>query len=984
MKNFLHKLINRETVLYLLFGIGTTAVDYVTYCLLRLTGVNYIISNCIAWCFAVIFAFFTNKFFVFRSKRTDKNALFQEITSFFSARVFSLFFSTVFMFLSVSLLGINDLIAKIVSSIFVVVLNYFFSKVFIFNPKREEHKDQTSFFKSNLLYILAFLIPVIAMVLLYFIRDIYPFGIQTYLRSDCYHQYAPFTKELWRKITSGEGLSYSWNIGLGVNFTALYAYYLASPFNWLIGLISKAHIIEMMNLFIIIKTGLCGLTFCYYLSKKFHMKKLSMASFSIFYALSSYVCAFSWNLMWLDCLFLFPLIILGIERLVKEKKYYLYCISLGLCIISNYYIAIMICIFSVLYFAVFTFIHSNHTLRYYVEKIVNFGVYSLLAGGFAAFLFIPAFFALSQTASGDFNFPESLERYFSILEMLSRSLMNVSPAIFEPHDPNIYCTIAVFILVPLYWTNPKIEIREKVGKTLLLGVLLISFNLNIPNYIWHGFHFPNSLPCRESFIYIFLILSMSYEGFLHIKEVSNKQLYGAFGCSVGIFLVLEQLFVDDSYSYKTIYLSILFLALYLLVFSMFRSKYAYRHTLSVYLLFVLTFSETFVNMGTAFSTTSRTAYLKDNDNIDSILEQVNREDSGFFRMEKYDRRTKNDAAWHGYRGASLFSSTTIAGISDLYGMLGLEESCNAYAYYGHTPLTEALLSVKYVFSNETREDSNLSSLYTSSLDSDSNIYLYRNNYVLPLGFMVDSNLSAQLNTVSSNPFSVQNSLALALGSEGDLFNRLEVTTVNDINQIYADSTMHLYIYSATSCDNIDVEISNEGVAVSGENYDSMKHKHIIDVGTVESGSTVSVSSGDSEVSSIQIYAYSFNEELFTSLIDRLNQNGMEITDFSDTNVKGTVTAKEDGLLFTSISYDKGWSVYVDGKKVTPEALEDALLMIPVTSGTHEIELKYTTPGLYLGMILSILSVLAFIIIVICNKKLSLKKPVTEKAEIEEN
>ena len=60
--------------------------------------------------------------------------------------------------------------------------------------------------------------------------------------------------------------------------------------------------------------------------------------------------AYNWNVMWLDCIFLFPLIALGLEKLVSEGKFKLYVISLGLCILSNYYISIMVCIFLVLYF----------------------------------------------------------------------------------------------------------------------------------------------------------------------------------------------------------------------------------------------------------------------------------------------------------------------------------------------------------------------------------------------------------------------------------------------------------------------------------------------------------------------------------------------------------------------------------------------------------------------------------------------------------
>ena len=977
MKTLFNKLLNKETIMYLIFGVLTTAVDYLSYCLLRLFGTNYMIANVISWILAVAFAFITNKLFVFNSKKKDKQTMAHEISSFFSARVLSLAFSLVFIYATVTLLGMDDLISKILSSIFVIIMNYVFSKNYIFKDQHEGTEKKQSFLQHNMAHILAFIIPVSILVIIYALRDVFPFGENMYLRSDCYHQYAPFHKELWRKITTGGSLTYSWNIGLGSNFTSLYAYYLASPINWIIGLISDKHIVEIMNLFIIVKLGLSSFTFSYYLSKRFNTKDSSIATFSVFYALSSYVCAFSWNLMWLDCLLLFPIVVLGIEKLVKEGKYNMYCISLGLCIISNYYIAIMICIFSVIYFIYQMIILENKTSGIITRKFNGFCIHSLLAGGFAAFLFIPAFVALSNTASGEFDFPNSLERYFSIFQMLSRSMMNIDAAIFEPHDPNIYCTVAIFLLVPVYWASSKIDLKEKVGKTMILATLLLSFNLNIPNYIWHGFHFPNSLPCRESFIYIFVILTMCYEGLMHIKDITNKHLFGAYGVSIGILLLIEQIFVENGdYDFTSVYSTMAFITFYLFVLLAYKCKSNYYNSVAPYLLFVVIFAESFTNTHlTGFSTTSRTYYMKDNEIITELTDYLEESNTDFYRLEKYERRTKNDAAWHGYRGASIFSSTTNAPISEIYGALGFEESCNAYAYYGHTPLTEALLSIRYVFSNELLDDTNLAKMINSKSEDNTTVYLYENSYVLPLGFMVDTNFANIFDSVSTNPFTVQNTLFNALGGEGELFTRLPVDSSAGVNTVNADTDMHLYVYSTTSCDGINIDVINNGVT-SSEHFGSMTHKHILDAGLIESGSTVTVKSSDSDVSDIQIYAYAFDEEKFTTLIDSLNKNVLNLETFEDTYLKGNVTANEDGYVFTSIPYDKGWTVFVDGNEVEISTLEDAFIMVPVSEGTHTIEFKYVPGGLYLGITISILSYITFLTIIICSKKLSRKKPVS--------
>ena len=124
-----------------------------------------------------------------------------------------------------------------------------------------------------ILYLLSFLIPVCILIILYILRGIYPFGKQCFLRSDMYHQYAPFLAAFQEKLKTGGDLTYSWDIGMGINFTALYAYYLATPINWILILFSQKHLIELMSIFIIFKIGLSGFTFSYYLSH--HLKNKS-------------------------------------------------------------------------------------------------------------------------------------------------------------------------------------------------------------------------------------------------------------------------------------------------------------------------------------------------------------------------------------------------------------------------------------------------------------------------------------------------------------------------------------------------------------------------------------------------------------------------------------------------------------------------------------------------------------------------------------
>ena len=142
------KILNKETISYLFFGVLTTIVSYGVYVIAMLiAGVSegdkgfefaYNLSTLISWVFAVAFAYITNKLFVFSSKSFALNIILKEITGFVGARLFSLLCEIVWMNVVVSGFGMNDKIAKILANVFVIIINYFFSKFFIFKNNSKE------------------------------------------------------------------------------------------------------------------------------------------------------------------------------------------------------------------------------------------------------------------------------------------------------------------------------------------------------------------------------------------------------------------------------------------------------------------------------------------------------------------------------------------------------------------------------------------------------------------------------------------------------------------------------------------------------------------------------------------------------------------------------------------------------------------------------------------------------------------------------
>lgn len=825
-----------------------------------------------------------------------------------------------------------------------------------------------AFLKEHLVYILSFLLPSLSLLIMIAMKGIYPFGDRSFLHMDMYHQYLPFLTEFFHKLKEGDSLLYSWATGLGSNFVALYVYYLASPFNWLVTFVSENHLMEFITYMIVLKSGLSGLTFSYYLKEHSQKKCLSIVPFALAYAMSGYWAAFNWNVMWLDVIWAAPLVLLGLEKLVKEKKAALYCLSLAFCILTNYYLSIMLCIYLVCYFLVLL-INSKERIR----SIFSFGLYSMLSGGIAAVLLLPELEMLRLTKFTNSTFPTKIRFYFNQIDCVARQFMNVTVEKKLDHWPNIYCGVIILLLIPLYLYCRNISWKEKLPKILLVIFLLVSFNTNMLNFIWHGMNYPDSLPCRQSYLYIALLLTMSYEALLHMKEYSRKVLLSVYALTGAFVIFCTQYVTDDAFTTSTYVLTGIFLALYVVLLTIFHYSQKHKTILLWTTIFVM-LAELSVNMYlTSIPTTSRTSYIQDLPDYTALMEQCNEENgSDFFRMERKSHTSQNDAMLIGYNSTSCFSSTMNALVNEFYDKYGLRSSHTFYSNLGVTPFTSALMATKYLFSKEQLPPD---TLYTLAGQSG-NVYLYENTYTLPLGFLVDefendtTNLEAEnvefsdiLNTDSVyHPLYSQNQLAYNMGSQRQLFYPINVTQEEGQADITVEESGHIYAYT----DNTkvtDVECTINGIT---QTFSKLKYSYIMDLGYQTAGTVISLTSNDNQT--LDLSAYRLDEKALETLISKLNEEPLVIESYDSTHISGHINAYQKGNLILSIPYETGWQLLVDGEVVEPELFEEAFMAVPLEAGEHTIELRYRLHSLYIGMAVSMISLVVFFLIQRYQKK----------------
>lgn len=790
----------------------------------------------------------------------------------------------------------------------------------------------------------SFLVPLLITIIICIDHEVFPFGDQCILHIDMYHQYCPFFTELMDKLKHGGSLFYSWNIGLGADFISLYAYYLASPLNWLLILCPGEFVIEFMTILVVLRIALCGLTFGYYLKCHFHANHFAISIFGSAYALSAFMAAYAWNIMWTDCLVLAPLIVLGLERLVKEKKAGLYYIALSLCILSNYYISIMICIFLVLWF----FIYWIENRKTGAGAFFRFAGYSLLAGGTGAVLIIPEAIVLGYSGSQHISFPDAVEWYFDIISELARHSVMTEVYTGRDHWPNIYCGVFVLILFLLYLFNRRISWKRKLLRLCLIVLFIISFANNILDFIWHGMHFPDSLPGRQSFLYIFVLLAISYETFLHLKK--NRLWHvGAAGVIAAVFMAAVYRVPDAGLVSKDeLFITAIFLGCYvcLIGFYIIGRQKTKQYMLGIGCFAIL--AELTLNFDvTGLGTTSRTAYTEDLGDYKVVLsageEQAADEDLLFYRTEEMERKTKNDAALSGYRSATQFSSLMNLDVSHFYQNVGMEGGKNFYCVNGVTPLISSMLSIKYLLADNPAEESPIRTLAAQS----GNTYLYENKYCLPLGFMMDEEAAAAWNYENAGDIGAQNELAYLLGAEEPMLTAIPSESEVDVSTITVPQDGYIFaIYEKTDIENLTEE-TDQGYTKS---FTKVSHGYTLDLGYCTAGTTIKIKNTVGK--QLNITAYYLNLQAVETAYRNLSSQTMEMTSFSDTKIEGSIEVTEPGRLVFSIAKEEGWSLFVDGRQVEPESFGGAFISVYLKEGSHRIVLKYKTPGFAAGAAVS--------------------------------
>ena len=848
-------------------------------------------------------------------------------------------------------------------------------------------------------YTLSVLIPTVMILAIFLLFSITPFGHRTWLTIDLGQQYVDFFSYYQDTLLHHlEQFFYSFSKSIGGEMVSLWAYYLLSPFNLILLFIPRSAIAMGVSLLIFLKLVSCTVSFAVLLDVKFKQRNWTAILFALSYGFMSYLSANQFNVMWLDALIGLPLIILGVDALIQKRNPLYYVLPLSLTILSNYYTGYMICLFLGLYFPyAFLMMNDSFSWKTFGKQFGRFIFYSVLSVGLMMVILLPTFYSLLGSKGTATTIAWSLTSEYNPLLMVSKLFLgSFDFREMQKGYPNIFVgSLALFSFLG-YFKEKRISLFQRLYALFITVIILISFNIEMFDKLWHAGQFPNWYSYRFSFLFSFWIVFLGYQWALKKTTISVRETFVYFflvlAAGIG-FTLFPQNYLQGWQIALGFGLSMAILYSLILMRSGKRTHHKFLISFVVIELLlnsIITLSRLGYEMNSEF-----TAYQASLSNWSTVLRPAQNE---FYRSEKTMLRSKNDSLQVPTYGVSHFSSTFEKETEKFFDAIGVRQGTAYVNYSNGTLLTDALLGIKNTFIettdatyNERWERKDLEDLPTiASFDEG---HIVTNPNALSIAYPMKPILKS-MKVPTNHPITMQNQLANALSgttSPKNIFTRVSYETtfenIIDFPVVYqriqledntqvgtitltftpeTDDPIYLELAGTMGEEDLEMTLNGEPYAF----YPVQSKPVLLSVAKNQKGQSqtlrITVKDEGFEFSKLNLYA--LNTSLLNERLEATKAQELKLETFSATQFSGTMNVLEDSTVLTTIPYSTGWKVWVDGQEVETYKILDSLLGFTISKGTHRIEYRYTTPFLLEGSLVSLASLLLLILILYRRKK----------------
>ncbi|GAA2906749.1 YfhO family protein [Enterococcus pseudoavium] len=849
-----------------------------------------------------------------------------------------------------------------------------------------------NYLKKNRWYLLvSFFLPLVLMVIVYLTIGIYPGSSRSILASDAFSQFSNFHASFRNMLLGKQGLFYNWNASLGLNYLSLVSYYLGGFFTPLVIFFPNQLMPDALYFLTLLKIGSAGLAFWFYAKGSFKLPDWSRVALSVTYALMSFAIAHSEIIMWLDAFVYLPLIILGINRIMDEKKPTVLFVSYLMLFWTSFYMGFMIGIFSVLYFIA----RLLTNWKAYKKSILPYGITSLLAGFASMIIILPSVLDLRTNGEELTQITTFKTEATGWWDFVAKNLIGAYDTTKYGSIPFIYIGLLPLALCLFFFICKKIPWKNKLAYGGVAALLIASFYIQPLNLFWHGMHAPNMFLFRYAYLLSFLVITLAAWGWEKLDRDNTLQLVAACLLLIALFAIFWGL-KGKNYEYlknSSLYITIAFLAVYALLFTgRYFDKLPIKALSILLLLFMST--EAFINSDFMvrgilkdWNYASRSLYTEPYPSIKGLVDSTKADNDTFYRLENLDPVSSNDAFNYGYSGISMFSSIRnrhSSGYLDQLGFRSRGTSLNI-RYQNNTLLADAFTGIKY----NIAKTKDLNKFGFTKTKSAGEYNLFENSYNLPLAFTAPTSID-QLKALPNDNLGTQTQLFNALSQEQfQYFQFLPMTQIDTKNatvtnagnimtitekqgnvakdvtwkvQVPANTQAYLSLYpydfaeleSSTATVSANGQTRQAQIGINGQYYDLGYYpKSTMVTFTASFYGTKSISFQNPQVLALDTVAYRL-------AVDKIQDNGVEMK-AGKHSAEGTVTTQKTQTLITTIPYDEGWSAKIDGKKVKTKAFQNAFVSIHVPKGQHKVTFTYLPKGLIAGASSFVIAIGLFIL-----------------------
>lgn len=833
-----------------------------------------------------------------------------------------------------------------------------------------------------------------------------PFGDKTFLMFDLKRQYVDYYAYL-RTILSGENnVFYSFSATLGSSMPGFIAYYLTSPFLLILSLFGRQNLAVGISIVICLKLMLAAFIMDIYLQKTVHSVRIfsvldtgniAVLTGAVSYSFSGFLFAHSMNMMWIDVILLFPLLMLTLEMILDGKSRIPFILLLLYMLILNYYITYQVILFTALWTVMRVIVRRDEKP---VSKVVSVAVSGIVSGLLSAAILLPTALELLDSPKDIKKLGlETTGHNISAIDIFSK-LPTLAYDYDEPMFgyPQIFCGVLLTILVLLFFLGRNVTKREKTGMLAMFAIFLLSFSFDIVNLVWHAGMEPSGHPYRQAFFWVFMVCICSTKALLYLKDEMT-------GLKLGVIfsiLIAGMLFIRrgnyDHISNLTMLVNVFLILLYTCAFILILQE---RITgikelalkVVVPLLFVVNCADLAANalytyrIQSLYSESEQAFSEKVEETLEAVS-YVKESDDTFYRMEDLNPRQQNDGLMFNYNGITHYSSAGKIYARYFLQRLGFNEDM-LFTHYGHdnTVSADSLLGIKYVLTDGTYDPHpEYERVYEGAVSA------FENSCALPVAIGTDSfnpkGISdASHNTPDTDMSHVPKMDALSLqeniyenliGRELHLFAAAAVEQSGALqgeNGYYcdyeavaqADGEMFFYLDGLIGAfENLSVYVDDEFFTTYG-NAACVK---ILNLGYKKKGESVALRvEGDSAESNFGTAVFVTEDfDAVKEACEELRQKETNVTKLSSSHLS-VKTGDVNGVLIT-IPFEKGWSIKVDGVETYPVAVYDSLMYVPLekNGSGHTIDMTFVPDGIGAGIAISLIGVILLAVIVIMEKK----------------